>query len=745
MQKTFKFINNTNLDDKAALTLTERLRDLIKRGEYERTQDVAKANRFRDIFQNKIWSDEEKAFFESLNASPYQFAVQRPLINNLISRQRNRRFTFDIVPTDINAYKRQRRGRDEFVEKHFEEFDSVQEAQNYYDHYADDEYARGITAFLHNVRAESKAKYVESETFENGLITGVDFLKCIYSKKNNREGGIEITRRPINAVVYDRSTVDYDLKGCSYIGEVHRLTKEQLQKIYPEKFDEIEELYQEYSAMGKTTLSTKFKDWEFLYNFDRGEDKQDGRIAVAEIWYEDLEDRFVVSDLENDTQRIVKYEFDEEGIRDNLMTQVLLELREKAGEDEAIAELLQSDEVEQYITDIVDTRFEISTTKEPIFYKSIFTWNALFEHQRSPLPTGSHPYMPFYASYNEGDYRGLIEDIADVIVAINKTLAFRDLMMAHGAKGLVVIDHDTLVKSGYSPEDVADQWTELGGMLILKLKPGRRIQDVFDTVTTIGQGLAEINNVLADLDNRLYLISGVNLAQLGVMERQTAASGYRQQLAEGEANNGLIFDNFIRTLECFYNDKVVPLLVHYMKVKKPYVLRLLGDEFSPWIEINYDEEFDLFEQAIRAGEFATVLVPKEDNPRINAERSARYMEFAMAGFIDPDVALEFSDDPNRFKIIKRNKELSRKRVVEQTKNMVDMQMLQQMFVEDLGLSATQALEMMEKLKTTKMLEEIQQLNAQKGKQKQFAQGLGNIQQQANEPNRLAGVDNSTQL
>lgn len=735
------FINFTSLDEKQAQQKIEELRDIVKRGEFERQQDIVKAKRARDIFMNRIWDEKDIAFFESLNATPYQFAVQRPLINNLITRQRNRRFTFEVVPTDIYAFKRQRQGREEFVNENLNDFNSIQEAEEYYDKYADDEYARAISAMLTHVRNESKAKYAESEVFENGLVTGLDFFKCIYSRKHNREGGVEITRKPQNAVIYDRSTTNYYLKDISFIGEVHLLYKENIINLYPEHHEIIQEYYENYSTFTNRELAIRNKDWQFFYNFENPT-SDDKRLPIAELWTLQNEDRFVVIDNENKEERTVNYGIDEEALEDGLKMQVLIELREQALEDPAIQEILESNEVEDYIDNIVQTRFVIDTTMEPIWYKAVFAYNALFEFERSPLPHGNHPYMPFFANFNEGEYRGMMEDIADVIIAINKALAFRDLMMAHGAKGLVVVDHDTLIKSGYTPEDIADQWSELGGLVVLKLKPNRRIQDVFDTVTTIGQGLSEINNVLSDLDNRLYSISGVNLAQLGVTQGETPASRYRQQVSEGEANNGLLFDNFVRSLEAFYNDKVIPLVVEYMKLKKKSVIRLLGDEYSPWLEIDFDEDFELFEQAVRDGEFSTVLIPKEDNARINAERAARYMEFAMRGFLHPEVALEFSDDPQRFKIIKRNREVLRQQAKEQAGMMIDAQLIQQTMMES-GLSVDQASEMVEKLKKERMKQLFEEEQKQKGQQTQMGQGASTIQSQANQSRQATGVENST--
>lgn len=731
-----KFLNLTELEEKEAMKVVERLRDIVLQGEANRLKRLEKDEQNNKIFNNEIWSEEDLKFFTALDLTPYKFAVQRPLINNLVSRQRRQPFSFDVVPTDIHSYERNRKGREEFVQNHLNEFNSVEEAEKYYDEYADDEYAKAVSAMLHNTRYECKAKYTESSTFQQGLVSGLDFLKCIYSRKHNREGGIEITRRPQRAIVYDESSVEYDLSDIEYIGEVHLLYKNQLITQYPDFRDEIEQHFETYTTLENRDVYRMEKDWKSFYQFTYGENRHEKRANIAELWYLESEERFKIIDEETNEEHIAIFGLDEEQIMDSLKTRVLIELQEKIEKGDPEAEgILTSENVEDLIEQMVSQRFQITTTYEPIWYKAVFTFNALLEYQRSPLPHGCHPYTPFYAQYSEGNFRGIIEDISDVIIAINKALAFRELMMAHGAKGLVVVDESTLIQSGYDINDIATSWTQIGSVIALKLKSGKRISDVFQSITTVGQGLEAINSILADLDNRLYMISGVNLAQLGILERETPASGYQMQLSEGEANNGLIFENFIRSLETFYNDKVVPLVVEYMRIKKTSVIRMIGEKRAPWLEIDFDQRFDLFEQAVRKGLYNTVITPKEDNPRIGAERAARYLQMAMGGLLHPEVALEFSDDPDRYKIIKRNKEKMREAAEEMAANQVSMQLVQQAMVEQ-GVNMETAQEIVKRLQKQRA-QELSEQQGQQNQQRAGAMGGTNIQGQAQQSTAVA--------
>jgi len=736
-----RFFNLTDLDETEARELIEDLRKLVLKGESHRLERLEKDQKNNRIYRNEIWSEKDLQMFAEFDMTPNEFPVHRSLINNLISRQSSRPFTFDVVPTDINSFHRFEKEKKRFAEEHINEFETHQEAEEYYSKYADDNYAQAVSAIVHNFRYQSKGRYKETECFKNGLISGLDFLKAIYSTKHNREGGIEITRRPQRAVFFDESSVEYDLSDIEFIGETHLLYKSQLALQYPDYREEIDEAFAYYTGLNKFDYRKIEKDWKHFYNYELFT-QGDGKLRVAEVWYLDTERRFVVNDTESNENRIVEYGIEEDDIRQNLFEKTIIDLEEQSVDDPAAEEILLDENAEETIWQIVDNRYQISITYEPIWYKAVFSYNALFEIQRSPLPHASHPYYPFFANFNEGHFSSLLDDIEDIVVSINKALAFRELMMAHGAKGLVVIDKDTLHRSGYDIEEIADHWSSIGGALALKLKPGQRVNDVFNSITTVGEGLDAINSILADLDNRLYQVSGVNLAQLGITERETTATGYRQQISEGEANNGLIFDNFYRSLESFYNDKVVPLAVDFLKNHKSRVIRLLGEENKPWLNVDLSEGFDLFEQAVRKGEYNTVLVGKEDSNQRNAERASQYMELAMAGVLDWEVALEFSDDPQRHKVIKRNKEKLRERQRKQTAKMFEEGLIAELAIEQ-GLSPQATAELIERLQREQMMrmyQEEQQEEGQQRQRRQGPQGGDNIQRTASQSEMQGAIE-----
>jgi hypothetical protein len=726
-------------------------RDLVLRGESDREPRAERDEENTNFWLNNIWSDEELTnFFEAYDLTPYSISVHRPLLNNLISKQRQRKITFDFLPTDIHSYHRHRDGRDQFIQEELAKenpvFTTSKEAGEFYDKYADDKYANAVTATMHNIRLENKAKYVETEVFQQGLISGLDFFKCIYGRKWNRNGGIEITRRPQRAVFYDETSTEYDLSDIEFIGEVHKLYKQQLKTQYPDFQEEIEEYFKEYTNKERPTSTREMAKWNWFYDFNYA-NTSEAHLRVSEIWTLENEERFVVFDNQNNEQKVVNHGVEEDAIYDDLMSMVLIELNEEAKTNPEIEEIIASGNAKQYVADVVEERFEIDTTVEPIWYKTVFSYNCLFEHERTPLPHGSHPYIPFFAQFMEGEFTSMMDDIKDIVIAINKALAFRELMMAHGSKGLVIIDEKAFANSQYSIDDIAEQYASIGGMLALKLKPGQSIRDVIDSITTVGDGLEAINNILADLDNRLFHISGVTMEQLGVVQRQTTNSGYRAQVQEGEINNGLIFDNFYRSLETFYSEKVIPLIVETMKEQPKKVIRRIGDNHAPWIEVELEEDFGLFDTAVRSGQYNTVLRPITDNPQIQEERSSKYMEMAMAGLLDPEIAIEFSTDPEKFKLLKAMKEKERERIERQAYNQFTFEEFYQVAASS-GLPMTAIEELVDEMKRAKVQEMAKDQTS--GEQKQRRQGgMGQTaapvtRQSANENQRLGKIGRAEQ-
>lgn len=722
-----RFINLTELDDKDAEERVGTYRDMIQTAESHHSDRMRRAQRNFEIYKNQVWDEEDLEFFEEFNITPYQFSVARPMINNLIARQRNRRFAFEIVPRDTASYRRFDEGKQLFIENHLDEFTSLEEAEEYYDEYADDEYANMINALLSNVRYESDALWKESECFQSGLVTGGDFMKATMSRKNNTAGSINIERKSQRQILFDPMSIEYDLSDAEYIAEVHLMYVDDLIQQYPEHAEVLAKKYESFTNDGRNRLpliSAQWKDW---FRYDEGDSSV--KLKVIELWHRESEKRMMLLDNQTGEKRLLLPGITLEQVTDQKVAEML-----QAAIDSGQVDINRPNEdLQREFLQMANERYDVEVVYEPVWKKCVFTMGAMLEYKKSPYSHGSHPYTPFWAQHADGYTTGLIDDIYDIIIALNKALAFREMLMAHSSKGMIIVDQKAMADSGYSIAEIAEAYTQVGSVIAMKPKPGRNIGDVIQQLTTVGDGIGAINSVIADYENRLYQISGVNLAQLGMTQGETPASRYRLQISEGENNNALIFDNFVRAMQQFYNEKVIPLLVDMAKTKKNQVVRMLGDHVQPWIQIDLDPDNGLYADTLRKGAFSCVIVPREDNAQLDEARSAKYMELAVAGAIPIEVAIESSNDPDRQRIVKKIRRWKHQQRLEEAKNQVDIQQVMQIMMQQ-GVTAEQADEIIKQLR-------IQ--NTKQSSQQSGAPGMQQVSQAARQPERLQTIENTT--
>jgi hypothetical protein len=677
------FINNTDMPDDEAQKLVNQWTERINKSEMELGESMRIGERMMEIYKNKIWQEEDMAFFDSFDATPIEFSVARPLINNLISKQRQRKFRHNFVPLDIHSEKRLKAEVERQAKANAMNFSTYEEAKEFYKKYADDSYAQMITGLLKKFKDINGTKWKESECFEGGLITGGDFLKVDLDDY----GRPQPKRRALSRMVWDTNAIEYDLSDAEFIGDKVRWYKNDLIKGFPEVKDQIENHFKFYTNLKGSNRFKTHRRWKDWWKFENDIDSL--QVKLMDVYYRDIEERFRIIDTKTGDERMADSEQTEDEVYDMLAIKVFSDMQNELPPKEAEKMMMQDNAKEKVLAE-VERRFELEIEYKPCWYQMVFTFNGLLLHQKAPYPFEGHPYMPFFPQHNDGHFNGFLEDIEDIIVALNKALSIRELMMAHSAKGMLVVDEKVLDDSDLSIDDVADEYTRIGGMLVLKLKYHKSINDVMQQVNTVGEGIPAINNIIADYDERLYRVSGVNLAQLGVTQSETPASRYKMQLAEGETTNGLMYDNFVRTLEVFAKQKLVPLCVTYARNNPTAVRRLLGESLGTWADSNYDQDFALFESAIKSGEFSFTLVPSQDNPQARSDLSDKMFEMAFGGAIPFEIALEFSNHADRHDIIRRLREYRMEQQRDQLQNQVDLQRIQKILLSDQNVDADTA-------------------------------------------------------
>jgi len=726
--------NLTELSDSDAQKLLFDSRKLVEIGEQSRVVRLERADDAMRIWKKELWDDSDIAFFRSLGIQPYQFMFHRIYINALLTAQKSRKFKYDILPRDIHSFTRRNQEKIAYVEETVNsgEFQTNTEAEDYFDNYVDDKYAQAITALLGVVRDESGAVNVENDCFENGVITGADFLKAIYSTRNNREGSIDITRVSQRAMIWDESSVEYDLKDIEFIGEVHEMYMDDLLQLYPQHEAQIREHYKQYTNKGNFRTYTGNTGYKDRYRFV--DNVTNPRLKLMHLWSLQSEKRYRITDTQTGDLKISQFGQTDETVVEQLKNLILdeyLAQAEQTGDDEILDDI---EGLKQQIAQDILDRFVIEEINEPIWYETIFTDTVLFKHKRSELPHGIHPYTAFFAQYTDGYWTSLIDDAKDIIIALSKAAMFREVMLASSAKGLLIVDQNALAASNYTVEDIADSWANMGGVIALKLKAGMTLDRSIQQVTNVAQNLQYINELIRDYQSQLREIIGVNNAQIGKVGSDTPTGRMRMEIEQGQAANGIIFSNFERSLHHF-TKKTVTMCAAMLRDKKMNVIRMIGERYQQWVNFDFNENVELFADAVREGLFTLTLIPVEQDAQVNAANSAQLMQLAAAGAMPLEIALKYSSNADRMDIMKDMANHRIKSAREQAASMVDVQTVQQIAMQT-GLSPQQVNEFVNKVQ----LSRYKELSAQENKQSEFGQGMGGIQKQAAEPIRQQNIE-----
>lgn len=681
------FLNYTDLDHSTATKVHEELRTFVELGEQYREGRLERGQKAENLRNGKIWDEQDLEFFDALDITPYEINIHRPIFNTIVEAQRDQKIRFRVAPKDVHAHHRYASGKEEFLKEFEKDFSSPEEAEEYFDENVDDEFGIMLSALMMDSRDTSNGDDSENEVFDDGAIGGMAALKATYSTKYDRNIGIDIDAVPQNAIVYDEArSKNYECDDITFVGEIHDYYPEDLIEEYPDKADEIEATYRHLIENRRTFQGGNItnKEWKNWYEFSRGAGQTENlRIKVADLWTRHTEPKIRTIDKETNKIKVAQHGVTMEDIIDRLLKFMTEELWKSIVSDPGFQpedlEMFNDPNLKEALLQEVDKRYEFEQIYEPIWYKSVFTFNGLFEHGRSPYPHNSHPYTFYFSQYHHGHFRGLGEDVADAIIGFNKAIAFQELMMSHGAKNVLLVDEDTLIDNDISKEDIAEQWTRIGPVIALKLRPGYKLGDIALPVNTVGDNIQVLEGVINRYQSFINQILGVIPEQLGASPADAPAAKYSMQVRQGLGNNGLIFKNFYRTLKHFYR-KVLSMEVELLKVRKERVVKLLGDEYkyyynSNFLNVEWNDDFKMFEETLHTGQYGLSVIPVEDDPQIGAAREGIMFELAGQGQIPVELAFKYSSWDKRHRFVKDLRKANQKKFVEQLQQQVDINQL----------------------------------------------------------------------
>lgn len=745
------FLNLTELSDSKAKDLLEEKKDLVELGEDYRTNRLERAQRVQDLRNGKIWNQEDLDFFADLDMSGYEINIQRPIFNTILEAWENQQLRFRVAPKDIHAYHRYVDNKDAFVQDYAEEFGNPESAAEYFDENVDDEFGIMISALMMDSRQTSNGDDAEDECFDDGAFTGLSFLKATYGTNYDRNIGIEIDNVPQNAIVYDEArATKYDMTDISFIGEVHDYYPEDLVKEYPGYADQIEGTYR-HLIEGRRTFQHHGGSedlWKHWYEFYDGDESTNLKLKVANLWTRHTEPKIRAIDKQTNNIKVSQFNVTIDQVVDRLMAMMAEEEYKRVRDNPEFTpedlERFESTDLKAEYAQRIAERFEFEMIHEERWYKTVFTFNGIFEHGPSPYPHNSHPFQGYWSQYHQGKFRGVGEDVVDVLIAYNKAIMFQELMMAHGAKNVLLVDEDMLNENEIKKEDIADQWTRIGSVIALRLRPGMKMGDIALPVNTVGDNMEKIELIIARYERLLNQITGIIPEQMGRTSADAPTSRVNIQIKQGLGNNSMIFKNFYRTLKLFYK-KVLMMEVELLKVRKNRVLKLLGDEYryffnSKFLNVEWNYDFQVFEETLKSGQFGLTIIPVEDNPQVDNAREGIMMELAAQGQIPMELAFKYSNWSKRHQFVRDLKKSRRESYLEQLQNQVDVNMLAEIMMSE-EVDAEVADKVLKQVRV-KNAQEINKLRSSQSSGQQVTGANGRIQNLVNKMGQSQNIANA---
>jgi len=243
--------------------------------------------------------------------------------------------------------------------------------------------------------------------------------------------------------------------------------------------------------------------------------------------------------------------------------------------------------------------------------------------------------MPLFQLY-DGKLNSFVADLIDQQRYINRLITLWDFILGTSAKNTLVLDTDSL--NGQNPEDIADDYREVGGVIVLKLKDGAK--PPFELGKNAANlGITEMIKLHMEL---IQDISGVHASLQGKQARSgEPASLYAQEAQNASVNIKSILDSFnvfrkdrdekvLKTIQQFYNE-------------------------PRWIAVSgadYEDSAQLYEpKDVQDLEFTLEIAQSADSPVYRGIIDEQLKEFLMAGLIDFETYLKNTNLPFSQKIL----------------------------------------------------------------------------------------------
>lgn len=476
----------------------------------------------------------------------------------------------------------------------------------------DNDAAEMMTVALRSVRKNCNAGLVEPDQLEEHIIGGMQVWRigAAWDSELDRNE-VQVESVPPVTVFFNSDIGDRNMRNLRRIGVIHDLTIEDIIHNFAQSPEDEQRIIRIYADRSEPYLDERQNlgfDASDLFDFQETQEAGIGR--VYEVWRREQEWRIYAEDPITGRRGLTS---------------------------------MDKEEIEQYNAQ----RIAIGLLPVEWEWKSDLVWKFYFlapdgsviHEGDNPYWHQSHPFVVGFASFFDEEWWGLVEDIQDPQRLVNRLTSAIDHMITASAKGVLIVDQEVLDQSGISIDEIADDWTSFNGVLALRLRQDKRIDEQVKQITAnaIPAGMFQW---LSAQKEWIEELSGVMGPQVGKTPPSgTPAALYAQQQLQSSLTTLTYFHTHFNTLYSV-DRKVLQCILQYFEERR----NIATSEQSPVV---------MFEpERVRDIDWDIVVGESADTQTFRMQFENSLMEFLNAGHVTFRQFLQMSSHPKAQQILK---------------------------------------------------------------------------------------------
>lgn len=386
-----------------------------------------------------------------------------------------------------------------------------------------------------------------ARTFEEFLISGFVTYRIWYGWRKDK---LECWIDPVNPNNFfiDNNMRDFRGWDVSCLGEVHDISFGELCHVFarsPKDYERLRNIYRNAQSLHHIVDCCNQFGYSRLHNYDFLFTNNTGLCRVIEVWRKEQKPRYRCHDY--NTGEVYKIDIEDYQEMVAAVNQRRLAMAASSG--------IPADDVP-----LIECEWFIDSYW---YYYYLTPFGDILMEGETPYDHKEHPYVFKAYPFIDGEIHSFVADVIDQQRYVNRLITMYDWIMRASAKGVLLVPDQAL--GDHSPEEFAEEWSRVDGVLFYTAKPGVPAPaQVSSNSTNIGIG------ELLNLQLKMFEdISGVH----GAMQGRAGNSGESGTLYMQQAQNAatslldllLAFSHFVKDcaykalkdIQQYYDDKKI--------------------------------------------------------------------------------------------------------------------------------------------------------------------------------------------